>query len=175
MWSFLYVKEHFLPAIPQSSHKNILPCFVRYIDFPLKFIFIDWSMGSIWTYLQALLPHCLCLSLSPSCASLKCNHLVCIWGCGPQNLSLHKHSEWVYLSPSIHISCRSHLWILVYSVVLLFLRQEWEKVINCIAYLISDCVHVDAIHASHALLYSVLSGASSLKLEYCTAILLLNF
>jgi len=36
-------------------------------------------------------------------------------------------------------------------------------------------VHVDAIHASHALLYSVLSGASSLKLEYCTAILLLNF
>ena len=56
------------------------------------------------------------LSLSLSCASLKCSHLVCIWGCVPQNLSLHKHSEWVCLSPSIHISCSLHLWILVYSV-----------------------------------------------------------
>jgi len=55
-------------------------------------------------------------SLSLSCASLKCSHLVCIWGCDPQNLSLQKHSEWVFLSPSIHISCRLHLWILVYSV-----------------------------------------------------------
>ena len=55
-------------------------------------------------------------SLSLSCASLMCSHLVCIWGCDPQNLSLHKHSEWICLSPSIHISCRLHLWILVYSV-----------------------------------------------------------
>jgi len=55
-------------------------------------------------------------SLSLSCVSLKCSHLVCIWGCDPQNLSLHKHSEWVCFSPSIYISCRLHLWCLVYSV-----------------------------------------------------------
>ena len=42
-------------------------------------------------------------SHSLSCASLKCSHLVCIWGCDPQNLYLHKHSEWLCLSPSIHI------------------------------------------------------------------------
>ena len=42
-------------------------------------------------------------SLSLSCASLKCSHLVCIWGCDPQSLSLHKHSEWVCLSPSIDL------------------------------------------------------------------------
>ena len=55
-------------------------------------------------------------SLSLYCASLKCNHLVCIWGCDPQILSIRKHSGWVCLSPFIHISCRLHLWILVYSV-----------------------------------------------------------
>ena len=55
-------------------------------------------------------------SLSLICTSLKCNHLVCICGCDPQNLSLHKPSEWVCVSPSVHISCRLHLWILVYSV-----------------------------------------------------------
>jgi len=52
-------------------------------------------------------------SLSLSCASLKCNHLLCIWGCDPQSLSLHKHSEWVCLPPSIHVSCRQHRWILI--------------------------------------------------------------
>ena len=52
-------------------------------------------------------------SLSLSCASLKCNHLVCIWGCDPQSVSLHKNSEWVCLSRSIHISCRLHRWTLV--------------------------------------------------------------
>jgi len=52
-------------------------------------------------------------SLPLSCASLKCSHPVDIWGCDPPSSSLHKHSEWVCLSPSIHISCRWHLWILV--------------------------------------------------------------
>ena len=55
-------------------------------------------------------------SLSLSCASLKCSHLVCIWGCDPQNLSLTSTvSGYAFHHPSIHISCRLHLWILVYS------------------------------------------------------------
>jgi len=52
-------------------------------------------------------------SLSLSCASLKCIPSVYIWGCDPQSLSLHKHSGWVWLSPSVHISCKRHPWILV--------------------------------------------------------------
>jgi len=59
-------------------------------------------------------------SLLLSCASLKCNHLVCVWGCDPQNLSLHKHSDWVsgyaFHLPSISHAERLHLWILYYSV-----------------------------------------------------------
>ena len=39
----------------------------------------------------------LCLSLSLSCVSLKCNHLVYKWGCDPQSLSFHKHSGYAYL------------------------------------------------------------------------------
>jgi len=55
-------------------------------------------------------------SLSLSCASLKCNHVVCIWGCDRVCLSTSTVSEWVCLSPSIHISCRLHRLILVYSI-----------------------------------------------------------
>jgi len=36
-------------------------------------------------------------------ASLLLTHPVCIWGCDLQSLSLHKHSGWVCLSPSILI------------------------------------------------------------------------
>jgi len=57
---------------------------------------------------ESSVPHSL------SCVSLKCSHPVCIWGCDPQSLSIHKQRGWGCLSsPSSHISCRQHQWILV--------------------------------------------------------------
>ena len=91
--------------IPQSSHRDIQPCTVSFHSH------FQWLI-EVWVLFQhPYRPLSLSVpqSLSLSCASLKCNHLVCLWGCDPQSLSLHKHSEWACLSPSIHISCRLHL------------------------------------------------------------------
>jgi len=121
-----YVKEGFLTAIPQSPRRDIQPCIVSNVNFSFIVIFIDCrSVGWVWTSLQisaeawvwsehpyrplSLSVH---QSLSLSCASLKCSHPVCLSGCDPQGLSLHKQSGWVCLSSSIHISCKHHLWIL---------------------------------------------------------------
>jgi len=96
-----YVKESFLTAIPQSSRRDIQPCIVSSLDFSLIVIFIDWQKCGFGLNIPLSLS--VPKSLSVSCASLKCSHLVCIWGCDPQSLSLHKHSEWVCLSPSIDL------------------------------------------------------------------------
>ena len=113
-----YVKESFLTAIPQSSRRDIQPCLHcqqcwLFFDIHFQWLVEVWFLSE---HPYRLISLSVPLSLSLSCASLKCNHLVCIWGCDPQSLSFQKHSEWVCLSPSIHISCRLHLWILVYSV-----------------------------------------------------------
>ena len=115
MWSFCQRKFSHSYSTVLSQRYPTLHCQQCWLFFDNHF---HWLV-EVWVWskhpyrpLSLSVPQ----SLSLSCASLKCSHLVCIWGCDPQNLSLHKHSEWVCLSPSIHISCRSHLWILVYSV-----------------------------------------------------------
>jgi len=38
-----YVKERFLTAIPQSSHRKMQPCIVSSINFFFKIVFVDWQ------------------------------------------------------------------------------------------------------------------------------------
>ena len=90
------------------------PCIVSSVDFSFIVIFVDWQECGFGLKIPTDLSHYVCLkSLSLCCASLKCSHSVYIWRYDPQSLSFHKHSGWVCLSPSIHISCRQHPWILV--------------------------------------------------------------
>jgi len=42
MWD-PYIKERFLTAIPQSSHRDIEPCIVSSMDFCFSVVFIDWQ------------------------------------------------------------------------------------------------------------------------------------
>ena len=75
-----------------------------------------WWLAEVWFWSEHLYrPLSLSVPeiLSLSCASLKCSYPFCIWDCDPQSLPHYKHSGWACLSPSIHISCREHLWILV--------------------------------------------------------------
>ena len=82
-----YVKESFLTAIPQSSCIDIQPCIVSNVDF----FYIHFRyLAEVWiqcehTYRPLSLS--VLQSLSLSCASLKCSHLIYIWGCDPEFVS----------------------------------------------------------------------------------------
>jgi len=106
------VKESFLTAIPESSRRDFQPCIVSSVDFSFIVIFIDWQMCGFGLNIPAALSHYQCLRMSHWVASHWSVTTHFTWGCDPQSLSIHKHSRWVCLSPSIHISCRWHQWIL---------------------------------------------------------------
>jgi len=80
-------KESFLTVIPQSSRRDIQPCIVSSVDYSVIVVFVDWQKSRLSLNISTDLSHYLCLSLSLSCASLKCCHPVCIWGCDTQILS----------------------------------------------------------------------------------------
>jgi len=58
------VKESFLTAIPQSSHRNIQPCIVSSADFSFKIIFVDWQKCGFCRNTSTHLSHYLCLRVS---------------------------------------------------------------------------------------------------------------
>jgi len=51
-----YVKESFLAAIPQSSHRDIQPCIVSSVDFSFMVIFIDWQNWEVWVHSHLNIP-----------------------------------------------------------------------------------------------------------------------
>jgi len=72
-----YVKESFLTAIPQSFCRDVQPYIVSSVDFSFIVIFIDWQKCGFSLNIPTDLSLSVPQSLSLSCASLECNHLVC--------------------------------------------------------------------------------------------------
>ena len=105
-----YVKNTFLTAILQSSHRNILPCIVRWIEFSFKFLFIDWQKCGFYLYrnlmisTESLIDY-VTWSLSLSWASLNGNRPVCLSGCDLQSLFLNTSTGNGY---ALYLSSISH-------------------------------------------------------------------
>ena len=108
-----YVKESFLTAIPQSPCRDIQPCIVSSFDFSFIVIFIDWQKRGFGLNIPTDLSHYLCFRVSHWVVPHWSVATLFIYEAVIQSLSLHNHSRWVCLSPSIHISCRWHPWIIV--------------------------------------------------------------
>jgi len=152
VWSLCQRKFSHSYATVLSQRYPTLHCIVNSVNFSFKVVFVDWQECSFGLNISTDLSQYLCLRLSLSLgrASLKCSNPVYIWGCDPHSLSLHKHSGWVCLSPSIHTSCRQHPWILVCLVhnksLWLARLLLWVVVTQGSVSLIVHCSYVGILH-----------------------------